>query len=231
MKDFQYKDIQSVQKLFQCLPLARIKRTLGYREMLEVGRLALNQSFRTREQALRNVFNYFNSETPPPPAPECNCPAASGTRWHNFPVTWSYSAYEQDIPNTADLIRENWKTIQAVCSLTVEETNDATCNICINNDQLDGRGGTLGIAYIPASGDRMAACGRTCGNIVIDKDEIWTVGFLQTVLLHEMLHAVGIPHAPSRSSIMYPRYLGVRLELDTWTVQQLQSRYPLEAAA
>lgn len=229
MKDFEYKDIKSVEKLFTCFEPARIKRALGYREAREIARLALNKTFsRVREaEAIAAVYDYFNSPEPETKPPECICPAASGTRWHDQPVTWAYSAYNQDIPNTAGLIRANWLEIQRHCNLEVIETAEANCNICITNEALDGRGGTLGIAYIPASGDRMSACGPMCGNIIIDKDEIWTPDFLQTVLLHEMIHAVGIPHnVTDRSSVMYPAYQGPRLTLDQWTINELKKRYP-----
>ena len=231
MKDFKYKDIESVEKLFQCFTPSRIRKTLGYRESLEIARIALNKSFRRESDAVKALFNYFNSDDLPPEPPMCDCKPANGLRWQHSPVTWAYSGYQQDIPNTAHLIRANWKILQAVCSLQVQETNYANCNICITNGSLDGKGGTLGVAYQPASGQRMSACGEMCGNIIIDKDEVWTPEYLQTVLLHEMIHAVGISHAPIRGSVMYPSYLGVNLELDPWTIEQLQQRHPLTTPA
>lgn len=224
MKDFEFEDLPSVETLFS-LPEDYIRRALRYPQAQQIARLALNRSYRYEKDAVAAVKKYFDTpEAEPTPPPTCNCPPARDLRWRNFPVTWSYSAFRQVIP-AAHLIRQNWEEIRAVCGLTVKETAEADCNICITNAPLDGRGGTLGIAYMPASGTRMSSCGRQCGNIIIDNAEFFTEGYLKTVLMHEMLHALGIPHLDDRSSIMYPQYLGVR-GLGDLDILELQKRYP-----
>lgn len=225
MKDFEYKDIESVETLFTTLSEIRIRRALTYREASEIAKLALNRTIRYERDAVKEVTKYFHSQDPATPPAQCNCEPANGLRWQELPVTWSYSSFQQDLPNTASLIRQNWKEIEAVCSFRAKETAQAACQICISNDTLDGRGGTLGVAYQPVSGDRMAACGPMCGNIIIDKDEIWTTDYLKTVLLHEQLHAIGLPHSRNQNSVMYSRYLGPR-GLDAETIAELQRRYP-----
>jgi len=227
MKDFEYKDIKSVEDLFRNYTPTRIRFMLRFREPREIARLALNRTFRRDSQAIAALIDYFNREDiPETEPPECNCEPANGLRWDNLPVSWSYSPFRQDIPNTARLIRENWAQIEAVCGFKAVETAEVTANIAINNAPLDGRGGTLGQAYQPASGERMAACGRMCGDITIDSDEIWTEEYLKTVLLHEQLHAIGLAHSNDRRSIMYPRYQGPR-GLHDVDIAELLRRYPL----
>lgn len=225
MKDFSYKDIDSVESIFTTLSEIRLRRLLTYREASEIAKVALGRTIRYERDAVKAVVQYFNAPELEPAEPQCNCPPANGLRWQNMPVTWAYSAYQQDLRTTAQMIREIFREIEAVCSLKTQETADAHCNICITNGRLDGRGGTLGVAYQPARGERMSACGPMCGNIIIDKDEIWTPEYLKTVLMHEILHAVGLPHSNSRDSIMFPRYQGPQ-GLDPETIAELQRRYP-----
>lgn len=223
-KDFSYKDIESVESLFQ-LPNIRIQRALTFREASEIAKIALHRTIRFEPDAVKEVKKYFTAPEVVPTPPECICPPANGLRWQTTPVTWAYNPYNQDLSSTAGMIRSNWAEIEAVCSFRQRETAFSDANIVITNEYIDGRTGTLGLAYQPASGDRMAACGPMCGNIIIDKDEIWTPEYLRTVMLHEMLHAIGLPHSTEPASIMYARYTGPK-HLTTDTISELQRRYP-----
>jgi len=227
VKDFTYKDIESVKDLFTNYSERRIRLMLTWREPREIARLALNKTIYRETEAIAELKEYFQNEgIPESDPPECNCPPANGLRWQTTPVTWAYNPYRQDLPSSARLIRENWAEIEAVCGFRAQETGESTANIVITNQPLDGRGGTLGQAYQPASGDRMSACGPMCGNIMIDTAEIWTEDFFQTVMLHEQLHAIGLPHSRDRRSIMYPSYQGPR-KLHDVDVAELLRRYPL----
>ena len=229
MKDFSFEDLASVELLFT-LPEVYIRRALTYPQAQRIARLALNETHRYEGEAVRAVKAYFEDdgveETPPP---VCECPPANGLRWHHTPVTWSYNSFRQSIP-AVHLIRQCIAEIEQVCSIRFKETGEAECNICITNEPLDGRGGTLGITYVPVSGDRMSACGPMCGNIVIDTGEFFTEGYLKTVLMHELLHAIGRPHSNDRMSIMYPSYLGVR-GLGESDIRALRESYPLNEVA
>ena len=227
MKDFQYGDIESVQDLFVNYTERRIRYMLRYREPREIARLALNKTFRWESEAITALKEYFeDEEVAAPTPPTCDCPPANGLRWDTMPVRWAYNPHRQDLPNSVHLIRENWKAIEEVCGFKAFETAEANANIVITNEPLDGRGGTLGQAYQPSSGQRMAACGPMCGNIIIDSGEIWTRDFYQTVMLHEQLHAIGLPHSKDRESVMYPSYDGPKT-LSSGDIAELLRRYPL----
>lgn len=231
MKDFSYKDIESVELLFQQFSPRRIRRMLGYREPREIARIALGRVFRRDSLALSALKAYFTQvDTPETEPPTCRCEPANDLRWQSQPVTWSYNPFRQDLSNTVDLIRQNWAEIEAVCGIKFEENAEADAQIVIRNAPLDGRHGTLGQAYQPSRGDRMSACGRMCGDITIDSDEVWFEEYLKTVLMHEQLHAIGLRHSTNRASIMYPAYTGPR-GLHRSDIEELTKRYPLEVPA
>lgn len=229
MIDFAYKDIKSVKDLFTNYSQARIKMALGWREAREIAKMTLHITYPREADSIAAVWDYFqgNREVEPP---VCQCPPASGLRWHEMPVTWAHNSFQQDLPSTARLIRECFAEITAVCGLKVQENNDGNANIVIRHGRLDGRGRTLGITYMPVSGTRMAACGEMCGDIVIDKDEIWSEGYLKTVLMHEILHALGLRHSSNRASIMYFQYQGVR-GLGKPDIEELNVKYPMGVPA
>lgn len=217
-----YKDIKDVELAFQALPEARLRRMFSYRESLELAKQILETNYRTERQAITALYNYFNDPEDPK---ECNCSPANGTRWMVSPVLIHYNAVGEQFPYLP-LIKEAMAEVMAACGVVLVLTSDASkAHIEITNEVLDGLGGTLGQAYVPVSGDDMAACGRMCGNILIDIAERWTRSYFRTVFLHELLHALGIPHNPDRRSLMYPSYLGPKglHELDK---TELLRRYP-----
>lgn len=222
-----YKDVPDVEQLFKLLEPLRIRRMFWRSESLELAEQVLGRIFRTEKQAIDALHAHFNSADK---ERECNCPPANGRRWMVSPVKWYYDSADQQF-DYLSIIRAEIARVQNVCGIVFEQVNSIEdAHIGISNEFLDGRGGTLGIAYQPVSGDDMAACGPMCGNIIIDTAERWTTSFFRTVFLHELLHAVGMPHNTDRRSIMYSRYQGPRT-LHQIDIDQLIRRYPLPRVA
>jgi len=217
-----YKDIKDVEMLFQCLPEVRLRRVFTYRESLSLAEQILDRKFKTERAAIFALYNHFNNPEQPK---ECNCPPANGTRWMVSPVLVHYNQAGEQFPYLP-VIKEAVSEVMAACGVILEFTNnEREAHIVISNGEIDGRNGTFGQAYVPVSGDDMAACGRMCGDILIDESEAWSKPFFKTVFLHELLHALGIPHNTDRRSIMYSRYLGPR-SLHAMDKAQLLRRYP-----
>lgn len=142
------------------------------------------------------------------------------------PVKVHYAQAGQQF-NYLSIIQQVVAEVMSHCGVVLEFVARAEdSHIAISNGALDGLGGTLGQAYVPRSGDDMAACGPMCGDITIDTAERWTVAYFRTVFMHELLHALGVPHNTDRRSIMYFQYIGPRglHELD---IQELVTRHPL----
>ena len=218
----QYKDIDDVENLFQMLTPERLRRVFLWKESLELGSEILGQDFRSEKDAIEAIHDFYNQPEGPK---ECNCPPANGTRWMVSPVLIHYASAGEQF-SYLPLIREAVADVMAVCGITIEFTsNPNDAHIRVSNGQLDGRGGTLGQAYLPVSGDDMAACGPMCGDILIDTAENWTRAFFKTVFLHELLHALGLSHNTDRRSIMYFQYQGPR-KLHAIDIAELLRRYP-----
>lgn len=227
MKDITYKDIKSVASLFDNMDESRVRRALLYRESLAIGSLVLGKQFTSERTAVSALAEHYGEEI------VCNCPAPRDRRWHKVdkgePVSWSYDDTNSAVPGFArDYIRTVTARIEAVCAIKFLECDDRNCDIHIAWDELPNN--VLGSTIVPATGDRMAACGPLCGDIMMSTTKDWTsIARFLTVLTHEFKHALGVPHSPYRSSIMWPSYLGPR-EMDINDIRSLLDRYPLSEA-
>lgn len=218
----KYKDVDDLESLFQMLTPERLRRVFLWRESLELGSEILGENFRSEREAIDALHTYYNQPEEPK---ECNCPPANGTRWMVSPVLIHYVAAGEQF-SYLPLIQQAVNEVMTACGISIEFTRDVNAaHIVIRNDALDGRGGTLGQAYLPVSGDDMAACGPMCGDITIDTAENWTTTYFKTVFLHELLHALGISHNTDRRSIMYFQYQGPR-GLHAIDIAELVRRYP-----
>lgn len=92
---------------------------------------------------------------------------------------------------------ESW---EAVCGVRFQMVTDvAQANIVIQGGRIDGAGGTLGYAYFPCGASRTDS-----RLILIDTDENWpSVEYLLGTLVHEVGHAIGLPHDSNPASIMF----------------------------
>lgn len=82
------------------------------------------------------------------------------------------------------------------------------------SDERFGRaGGTLAVGYPPED-----------GRVLFDAGDRWSATSLLTVGLHEIGHALGLPHSTDPTSIMYPFDLGGAM-LDPKTIRAVQDLY------
>lgn len=105
-------------------------------------------------------------------------------------------------------------------------------DIRIGAISFDGPGNVLAHAYQPGTESIFGSGGTIAGDMHIDKDEDWINTFdLETVILHEMGHALGLGHSLDQNAVMYDRYLfGVdKLTLTTDDIVGIQSIYGVAA--
>ena len=233
MIDRNYKDIPSLEYMFTQYTATRIRKMLDWQEALELSRLILGESSRTERQAVDKLKEfYLSNEDVVVEPPTCICPPPRERRWHKVDqgeaITWSHNPSRQPFVNAGVHLRRLFKNVESLCDIKFQETADRNGDIHITWDELDGAGGTLGVTYVPGTGDRMAACGPLCGDIIFDLGEDWTAGpFFDTVAEHEIGHALGLEHSTSRADLMYPYFIGLR----SWQpndIKELRDRYPYE---
>jgi hypothetical protein len=96
-------------------------------------------------------------------------------------------------------------------------------DIRIGGYTIDGRGGSLAHGYFPSSSGATAP-----GDIHFDTAESWSIGGatdLFTAFLHEVGHALGLPHIASPGSVMSPSYNGSRSGLAADDVGAIRGLY------
>jgi len=127
--------------------------------------------------------------------------------------------------------------INSVCGIELDRSGSIDeANVVIRSgsgqaDQLDGPGGTLAYAYLPRSD-------REDGQLelVMDVDEGWTsvldkvlagaLKMLLPVLLHELLHILGLEHDDEHpDALMAPRYNPDVITLTEHDIRRLQALY------
>lgn len=162
------------------------------------------------------------------------CPEPAEMRWFTADdggfITVSYDPANEQFdyePFVLEAIQLWNDAIGCEVLVYTEDVGD----IEIQNLPIDGQGGTLGVTNVGFSPD-MSAGNTGVGNITLDTAEDWSVsGNLALIILHEMGHAIGLPHSPldRGDSVMRtffdPNYPDVSQPL-TWDIEQVQTRYP-----
>jgi len=104
------------------------------------------------------------------------------------------------------------------------------------NQQGDSRFGDIRISMIPMSGNVLGYAmlpppyngGTDAGDIVLNSNIAWQVNSdydFQTVVMHEMGHALGLDHSTLSTADMYPYYNGVKQTLTTDDIAGIQAVY------
>jgi matrix metalloproteinase-3 (stromelysin 1) len=224
-----YKDIDDLRSLFKNLSPLRLRRMFLWSESIDIARMLLGVSFKTEREAIDELITFFKNNEEPK-SPVCNCPEPRERRWHKVdqgqPVTWSHNPINQGTSRAGIILQERFAIVQNLCGIEFRQTGFRNADIHIKWAELDGAGGTLGVTYVPGTGDRMSACGPLCGDMIFDTSETWTNDqFFETVTDHEIGHALGLSHSRNRDSLLYPELIALR----SWQpedIEQLLIRYP-----
>lgn len=146
-------------------------------------------------------------------------------RWRHVPVSLSHV---MDLPAARigpDQISRVFAQVAAswtaCCGIDLKFQPDPNANILAVVAPLDGPNGVLGDSYLP--------CGNVSARTQLgqryDSGEIWTIDFLTGVVLHEVGHALGLPHAPRGSGAVMEPFLTAHRVPQPWDVEQMQARY------
>jgi len=168
----------------------------------------------------------LTGSTGPTPAASYGPEFAPGTyRWNKAAVTYRLANCPRALDCAAahGAVRTAMAQWDAVIALSLDEVTeggDIVITWVSGNDggptTFDGRGRVTAYSIIPVSG----GANPLDGDIYFDNDENWVAGptarpfpkeaHLQTIAVHEIGHALGLPHSGDPASTMYPIYTNVR---------------------
>lgn len=161
-------------------------------------------------------------------------PKGTGLRWPRndlrYYIDWTgFSRTPIPARRVAAIIDKQTDKIAKVCALNYTPTRIRSRADFEVKFYRDAKGGTLGFVPLPVNAEFIHLC-RGCGDYNYDLEDMGGESDFANVSLHELVHVAGVLHNESdRSSIMYPFYqagLPEIQELDSWTVQQLLTKYP-----
>lgn len=169
----------------------------------------------------------------------------SGYRWNKVDLTYSLGNCPPslDCEEAREAIRQAAEAWDEVTSLTLTEVA-ADGDIVVtwaasgygDRHAFDGPGGKVAQTYYPYYGGTV----WYDGDIILDEAETWVTGtptqgfpyqvHLQTTVMHEMGHSLGLEHSSDPASLMWPLYTGVR-GLAPSDVANIQALYGAPALA
>ena len=158
--------------------------------------------------------------------------ALHGSRWKTSRLTYRVSKYPSKMSSitTDRVIADALRIWEEATNLKFVKQSFGKVHIEIrferrkhgDEDDFDGRGGTLAHAFFPIFG----------GDVHFDDDENWTDNFnsgtnLLMTASHELGHSLGLAHSDVRGSVMSPFYTPYKngLKLHNDDIEAIQSLY------
>lgn len=216
----------------------RIARALLWKENLQVARAVGVRIPKARLTELDLVTRSRRHLLGRQPQRPCSGCILQGRRWYKIntgdPLLYHLDrtslreAYDKAVECIEDALRVLKATYPNINirEALIGETPDVT----IRAENIDGRNGTLGFATtytqrdsqdLDVGGDRWVSA-----ELVADTSEFWTYGFFFTVFSHEILHILGLGHAPDEyDDIQNAFYARDRRDYGPWTDIQIDERY------
>lgn len=142
--------------------------------------------------------------------------------WPHKDVTCSQrmSFSNLDAPTILRVYQQACDSWNAVCGLRLTYTMDFdVANIYSRSGKIDGAGGTLAWSYLPCGATRTSRMEQ-----LYDDREKWSVALLLNTVMHEIGHAIGLPHGP-KNSVMYAYANAGVITLQTWDKDEAVARY------
>lgn len=178
--------------------------------------------------------------------PHCSVPdrrgppslrAEGGVPWPKRSLSYEFATWPDTFTEAA--VRtviwqafEVWSTVVALVFTEVQSNGDIRIVFGAGNHgddwPFEGPGGEYAHAFYPDWP------GAIKGDIHFDLDESWSIAAvppqgsvdLLAVAVHEIGHALGLPHAPTKQSVMYANYEGANRTLFPRDISEIGQLYP-----
>jgi len=233
-----YKHVHDLRTLFQQtdedVPLARFFLYQDTQEIARMVGMRLPRQYVREDVMIKEIRRRLEMDQVP--MRPCCGTVFEGRRWvavnEGRPIKYEMNAAAliSAYPGAPSIIVAEMMRLHSEYGVEfIAAKPDDIPDLTITAEDIDGRNGTLGFAaYFEGPDDNLDVGGEEFVSVrlVCDSSELWDEGYFRTVFAHELLHAVGLDHAPPRfDDIMLPRYSGARIDYGVWSHEQLIERY------
>lgn len=231
-----FKTIPDIRPVFDGVPDdKRLAKLFSYNETLDLCRIVGATHRRGIKEHLHIGAIREHLEAGEIVVPTCNCGMGEGRRWHaadeGREVTYAIHGSVNVLPFDAiAYTHESMGFVSALGErLKLTPVSSGVPDIIVEAAPYDGPGRTLGVTlFFERPNDDLFVGHRRFPSvrIIIDTNENWNVDYFRTVMRHEVVHAVGIDHAPDFMDLLWAAYTGVKLgHPGMWTQGQVDQRY------